>query len=1250
MPYFKGARRGKKASGMLCFLILSTLLLPLLSWSETPFDFRFTRLTLTDGIPSLSVQTIFQQQNGYLWIGTDSGVSRYDGKLFTNYQYSPGSKRHITSNMVTGITEDALGNVWVSSEGGLNRIKPDGTVTHYQHDPKDPTSLQSPWLLNVFSDNYGQIWICGSNGLSRYDAEHDRFIYYPISPKEAEADQTLNDLGVFSIAESSDGVLFAATSAGILSLAPGETHLTRLRTANRELQPALNRHIEQIYPAYDGSLLFFERETGLLCYNPKTKQLKLINSYRIDAPVNAILQYPNGDFWLGHPKGITILNEQGEFKTHLKHDPFDPLSLPANDIYKLYLSQDSLMWVATTNGLAYYSRLQEPTRLLKQKADGSGLSDNLITSVKSDDDGMIWLGTESGIDMLHADSPITPTVQKLTDTIVWHVSTQDSQFDWAAASNGLYRFNKQTDKTDYYSNALENPHGLPISDIYTVLPDEQGGVWFTGYFDAGLSYFHPDTGATTQYLANGDDPYSETGNFSTNTIWGPDGRIWMATTHSIFSVDIHTGRYRHILVEDEPSFIRVSDILFDHTGSLWATTHGRGLVRIDFPEGVDGKYQVQHVSDAVGSPHNSFRAIVQDSNKPNILWLTGTNQLYRFDIMTEQLDYFPSLFTLNDAEFIDEGMSHHNDALYIASTAGLFIVDTNKLLSNRYVPNLQITRVSSSGETLPLPGEYEVLGLPYEQNDLQIDFAALDYTAPRLNHYRYSLNGSAWRYTDVGQTTLYLSQLQPGAYSLVVEGTNSDGVWSQHQAKLKFYVNWAYWHWLLLTFAAMLVLVLTLFWHSRRKKAAYLQELAYSCSLTGLANRRQFLKTLDERISGNRESIALILLDLDNFKQINDTLGHNIGDLYIQKVASNLKHLIRKRDLLARLGGDEFAIIIDGQNDRAELTALMERMLRSVSNTELPQMDSQYNSASMGLALFPEDGNTISELVKNADTAMYAAKREGKNGYQFFQDPSSQRLRQELDLSRQIDNAIHKRQIKPWFQPRFDYKTNKIVGFEALARWEHPLNGIIGPDRFIPLAETNGSIIRLGRSIIKQSCECFLEWKQAGLRTGILSVNLSPIELRDPELPVFIQMLLAETQLPASSLELEITESLLMEDIRLARTRLEKLKALGVRIALDDFGSGFSSLGYLGELPLDTLKIDRSFIQKITDFPDKQDVFIGIISIAQKLGLDVVAEGISNAEQLAFLHQTNCEHAQGYLLGLPMTEQECFELLSQKRS
>lgn len=424
--------------------------------------------------------------------------------------------------------------------------------------------------------------------------------------------------------------------------------------------------------------------------------------------------------------------------------------------------------------------------------------------------------------------------------------------------------------------------------------------------------------------------------------------------------------------------------------------------------------------------------------------------------------------------------------------------------------------------------------------------------------------------------------------------------------------------------------------------------LAHHDPLTKLPNRLLLTARLEHALQqAERASnqVAVMFIDLDRFKNINDSLGHSVGDMLLLQAADRLRSLVRAEDTIARLGGDEFVIVMGELKDAQAPMLLADRVTLLMREVFVINKHNLHVSASVGISSYPQDGRDIDTLMKNADAAMYRAKEHGRDNYQFYTDELSRSALQRVNLENELRRALERDELRLHYQPQIALHSGQIVGAEALVRWQHPSRGLVAPDQFIPLAEESGLIVPLGQWVLEKACQQARAWLDAGLAFGRISVNISSIQVRRGDIHKTVSNILAKAGLEPHFLELEITESTLMRQDAKTFRSLEALRKLHVDLAIDDFGTGYSSLSYLKLLPINRLKIDRTFIRDVGHDPNDEAIVRAIIAMAHTLQLQVVAEGVENEVHHNFLRELNCDAAQGYLFGRPAPADEFSGLL-----
>ena len=438
----------------------------------------------------------------------------------------------------------------------------------------------------------------------------------------------------------------------------------------------------------------------------------------------------------------------------------------------------------------------------------------------------------------------------------------------------------------------------------------------------------------------------------------------------------------------------------------------------------------------------------------------------------------------------------------------------------------------------------------------------------------------------------------------------------------------------------------------RKRAESTIRQLAYHDALTSLPNRTLFEDRLRVALAQAHRSgdmLAVMFLDLDHFKIVNDTLGHGDGDKLLRSVAEDLSRLVREGDTVARVGGDEFTLLLPGIGSTRDAMEVAERILECL---KLPRMLGGHEfqvTTSIGITVYPADGADVETLLRNADTAMYRAKESGRDTCQLYSPGMNATILERLALENDLRHALERNELEVYYQPIVNVQSGEITGAEALVRWHHPTRGLVSPDDFIPVAEESGAIVPIGQWIFAEACRRAQEWRSSGLGMLRVSVNLSARQLQQEDLVTQLAAILAETGLPLDLLQIEITEGAVMKNVDFIIETLTELRKMGIRLAVDDFGTGYSSLSYLKRFPIDSVKIDRSFVRDLATDPNDAAIVTTIIAMARSLNLKVIAEGVETVDQLDFLRRRGCDDFQGYLVSPPIPAKAFQRLLMRSR-
>jgi diguanylate cyclase (GGDEF)-like protein len=1222
-------------------------------------DYEFKSLDTVGNTLSDHYLRIYQQKNGYLWFGTDSGASRYDGKHFINYEQDYRSERSINGTIISDFEETSDGSFWIATETGLNRQFPDGRIKHYVSEANNKDSIGSDWIIDLFETKEGILLVGTGDGLSIYDPEKDTFTNVTFLSRFVDK----QFLQFVSMVETLEGKIYIGTSESILVLDVESKKITWLEHADETNKEKLDVSVLDLKLDSNGDVWVATYEKGLyriIKGENKVTQVKDIKGNIVsgDSPITALEIDKSGAVWIGSRKGITIFDTETKSTIMLGHDEFAKGTLPSDFVTDIFMDDSGLVWVATTKGVVNYSSLTGSSNIYTKNADKTGLSGTSVYHTKISDD-LIYLSTNSGINALNYKTGKV-SIQPLTigdGSMLHSVWSSDVSHDgvlWTASREGLISYNPDgTLKNDYFKNGTVDV--FKNKEFYTVKEGANNEIWVTGATGTGLMKFDPTTGAIKKYLSDPEHSYNSGGNFTQIVYISKNGKVWLAATDGIYMVDDESSKIYNYPLKDGGVEIRVSSITEDDDGVIWFGTQGVGLVHIVASNEPEND-KIVYINNEVPLNEDVINNVLYGGD--NLFWLTTKNYLVSYNHESKRVTRYTNSYRSGKLTYSRASGSYKDGTLFLGTTNGLQVIDTYSLGVNDYNPPVVITRVKTQESeflfNVPTADEDSII-FPFDENSVEFSFASLDYTDPTKNRYRYKLDGFDvdWHLTTGISNAVY-TNLNAGDYSFVVQGTNSDGLWVSESARFDFTITPPWWFYALIIGGSVIVLIIVLYvvnrrvhLKQRRVQVELLRVRSITDPLTGLANRYEFKQRLDGLISNDdgTEEFHLIFIDLDHFKFVNDSIGHTVGDKLLKIVASRIKSVIRKDDLLVRLGGDEFAIIMPSNGNVTEVENTTERIRKKIADSYLIDDNMISCSASIGVACYPYDGKDAETLTKNSDTSMYAAKRSGRDRCYFFDKKLSTELQEKFVISSRLPRAIADKEFELHYQPKVCLKTNSVKGFEALLRWITPEGQFIPPDKFIEVAEQNGAIYELGEWVLNEACKQAAIWIKQGVMTGHMSVNLSPKQISQPAIVDIVKNALLKTGVPAHMLELEITESVLLQNVEVTKRVLKEFTDLGVSVALDDFGTGYSSMSYLTEFTFDTLKIDRSFLFNIESDKSRLIVLKNIIRLAQDLDMSLVAEGVETELHAEMLRGYKCDLYQGWLFSKALPADKATKIL-----
>jgi diguanylate cyclase (GGDEF)-like protein len=1195
----------------LAFLVLAT---------GTLFAQEYTFRTYgnAEGLNNLAVRQIFQDHVGFIWVSTEDGIYRYDGERFE--AFGPPQGIPVTSAAALGDAPD--GSLLVGGDFGLyhlsgNRFekvsvsfKSISWAQGIQSDGKGKTFLGTDAGLVEMSLSQGKAGFAerriarasGSSGPGAYGVlvEGD-VIWYGCGLELCRMDANgtrvfgkesgLPGSEVLVIRKDGSGNLWVrAKNEGVFTLPAGQARFRRPDTPISENAIGGGLSVDT-----DGRILLPSPD-GLLIHDEKGWQ-KIDRAAGLHGVVYATLEDRQHSLWIGMAgRGLVQWRGYQEWESYSTAS-----GLGSDIVYEILPQSHGVLWVATEGGLVRGQRGATGIRWKKVQ----GLSGFPVHAVRAAPDGDLWIGSEM---------------------------------------HGAARFDPRTGEVEWFGDR----QCLLGRAAYGLRFDRQQRLWVAT--EAGLFMAAP--------------PYrkfSRIAELPIERVWavaeGNDGTIWAGGAGGLFAYT--AGHWKNWARKDGLSNQEVLSLGTGANGTMWiGYRFGGGIDRVKLKDGA------LEVEKAVQRPGTNGLVYFLDLDASGRLW-AGTE--HGVDVWTGS---HWSHYDMGDGLVWDDCnlnafAAEADGTVWIGTSAGLsrFRPHPHPALQGRL--EVVFTRLVLGKTDVSTQGE---ASSGVHANSLVARYSALNATQQNQTLFRYRLVGANSTWTETTQRELQFAQLAPGSYRLEIEAQDGDGVWSDHGVEFSFKVltpwNASWWFLSLCVLlpvsgAGGVVRVRILGAQRRERERQQLEvahdeirNLAFYDPLTGLPNRRLLLNRLQQLgalSARNSRKRALLFVDLDDFRTLNDTQGHQIGDLMLQEAASRLIASVRESDTVARLGGDEYVVILEDlsespEESAAQAKAVCGEILMAISQPYVLNGHECRSTSSIGITVFGGRQEDTDKVLQQAEIAMFQAKTAGRNTMSFFAPALQAAVNARAEIEGDLRLAIEAKQFLLYYQPQVE--RGRLIGAEALIRWKHPRHGIVGPDTFIPLAEETGLILPLGNWVLENACHQIAAWANRKETAHVtISVNISAKQLRQPNFVENVLKTLAISGADPHKLELELTESMLLDNVEDVIAKMTQLKLHGLRFSLDDFGTGYSSLSYLKRLPLDQLKIDRSFVRDlITDASDRA-IAHAIVSLGRTMGLSVIAEGVETKEQEELLTDLGCHSYQGFLFSRPLPIEE-FQLLA----
>jgi diguanylate cyclase (GGDEF)-like protein len=1179
-------------------------------------EYSFRTFGNAEGLNNLAVRQIYQDRAGFIWVSTENGIFRYDGDHFESFGPSEGIPT--SSGAAFGDAPD--GSLLVGGSFGLYHLRGNSFE-------KLPGSFKTvSWSQGLQSDGKGHTYIGTDSGLIELHSEPGRqgFVEYKF-PQAAASGPSVDAVLV-------DGtILWYGCGQQLCRADKGGT-----RVLGRE-SGLPDSPLIAIRKDRGGNLWVRARNSSVLVrLAGKTKFRK--PSFPIPVSVVGIPSVDaEGRILVPSPDGLLI----GDGKSWQKIDQSIGLR---GVVYSVFEDRQRSLWIGLAGrGLAQWRGYQE----WKSYSAATGLASDIVYEIQPQSDGTLWVGTEGGLlrgERRHSaihwkrvsglDRFPVHSIRAAADGDLW-IGTE---------AHGVARFHAQTGTVKWFGEA----QGLLGKSPYTLRFDRRQRLWAateSGLFVAAAPY----------------RKFARVSELPATRMWtvadGADGTVWAGGADGLFAYT--NGKWKN--------FTRSNGLSNQEVLALGAGSNGEIWIGYRFGGGID-RVRLQSdrltVEKGVQRPGTDGLVYFLEFDASGRLW-AGTEHGVDSWNSTRWSHYDTSDgLVWNDCDL--NGFAEESDGtVWIGTSGGLSEFKPSPRSAPEEPLKLVFTKLLMAGTDVSRQTNPSFRA---HTNSLIARYSALNVSNDHNALFRYRLNDANSSWTETTQRELDLAQLAPGTYRLEIEAQDEDGNWSEQKAQFAFrilppwYSSW--WFTGICGLTPLLVAVVVVWLRIsrgqrrehelRRLQAAHdeIRNLAFFDPLTGLPNRRLLLDRLQQTLTVSvrcKRKRALLFVDLDDFKTLNDTLGHHIGDLLLQEVARRIVASIREADTVARLGGDEFVVLLQDLSELSEDAAaqaklVAEKILVTIHQPYLLDGREYRSCSSIGITVFGSPQDTSNEVLQQADIAMYQAKAAGRNTLHFFAPALQAAVNARAQMEEDLRLAIKEKKFQLFYQPQIDRGT--VIGAEALVRWKHPKRGFLPPGEFIPLAEQTGLILSVGDWVLETACKQIAEWGSRKSTAELtVSVNISARQLLNPDFVKNVLGTLGRTRANPRNLKLELTESMFVDDLEDVVAKMTELKSHGLRFSLDDFGVGYSSLAYLRRLPLDQLKIDQEFVRDILVDASSSAIAQSIISLGKAMGLSVIAEGVETEEQRDFLARMGCHSFQGFLFSAPIPPEQFESLL-----
>lgn len=1251
-------------------------------------------LYLEDSTPRDYYHTVIRDQRGFIWAGTDTGLRFYNGYKLSDFRAHPGAPEAVNKS-ISKIVEDQHGDLWI----GGNQLSRYNFLAD-KFDSYDVSDGKRVWAIHA--DDDGTVWIGGDGfGLRAIDIDTGEilkrlfhtpspFVVHAILPHGdssslwisldsklvllntddySTTEFAMPDGWIWDVMESRTGDIWFASSNGVYRLNPATReyrHYQALPGVEGALQSYENKSLLE---DASGQIWIGSDKLGVHKYVPESDSFihypsSVSKGYSFPpGSISDIYEDETGSLWFTVAKfGIFRVSENLERFRSLKHDPNEKNSLAFDNVMDLHEAPEGRIWIATDGGgLNEYT--PDTGQFVLYRHDPlseNSLNTNSILALEGDEQAL-WIGT------------------------------------WAG---GLNKLDLTTGQFTHLT--AETGEGLAENNVFRLFEDQRGRL-FVSVWDRGLQIYDSGSGTFQSFLPGRENDKSGIRNYAINDIEPTgDGRYWIG---GLSGVEIFNSDTNTFTTPAGLEALSVNALLQIPNGSLWVASN-EGLIRYNGSEKVAHYTVAEGLSDnSVVSIEVDKSGYLWLGTRNGLNRFDTENETFiifdrRDGLAGNQFNRFSHLYASDGMMYFGgtDGITFFHPEKLPFNTQ-----PPEVYLSSLELIRQSSTTHSDENHTIRLFG-HEALDLEYEQRHFAIKFTSTSFISPDKNRYRYRLKGleDGWTEVSSSRRNVRYTNLDPGKYSFEVVAANNDGFWSNEPSQIAITIHPAWWQtWWARTLymvAAGVVIYLFILWNlhkskkqrlvlaeqvaqktaqlgsanqaiialnkelekkiekrtqaltveeqQRREAEAKLFYMAFHDPITELPNRPWLIQKLERLIARSQHDgthYALLFIDGDRFKKINDTHGHLIGDALLKEAAQRLTELLPQQCHAVRLGGDEFTVLVEKHDDCASPSDIPEKIIEAFNQPFHVEQLVLYFRVSVGMVICDNNYAKPEDVLRDADIAMYKAKEQGRGRYQVFTLNMLGDNIEQAKLESDLHLAVSRNELFLEYQPVVELHSSRLVSFECLLRWRHPEHGVIPPDRFIPIAEETGLIFDMGLWVISEACQQLRQWQAHLEDTSALTVavNLSALQLNQADLISKLDDVLAATQIDGSLLKLEITETALMENSENVNIMLDSLISRSIELAIDDFGTGYSSLSYLDKLPVQVLKIDRSFVDSLINRDEyhegAQEIVKATISLAHNLNIEVVAEGIETQDQWDFLAANGCDYGQGFHISKPLS-------------